>query len=327
MNEHELRGIIDRLPTAVVAVDRDLRVAFANAPAMRLFRPVPLRTSRRLPDAPFDPELHAFTRGLFERRLGPEVRLVSTEGTAYSILGVPPHDRPYASLFIDDVSDRTRVDQAREEFLANAAHELLTPLTGIVSVTHVLEAGAKDVPEMRDRFLAHIARECNRLTRIARSLLVLARSRSGAEPPRPEYVELHSVIEDAVEGAGGPADMRIDCATDLRVFVDPDLVELALANLIANALRHSDSEVAVAAHNGAGGVVDVFVSGLGTDLRAEDVDRLRQRFVSGSGRDGGGFGLGISIATQALESVGGRLTFEFNADGSHAHVELPAGIE
>src|SRR5205085_2338664 len=101
----------------------------------------------------------------------------------------------------EDATARDRRATAQREFVSNAAHELLTPLTGIVGAAHVLESGGKIVPETRDRFIAHIARECDRLARIARALLVLARARSGEEPPRPEIVSLRPLIDDALRRA------------------------------------------------------------------------------------------------------------------------------
>jgi len=55
----------------------------------------------------------------------------------------------------------------QQEFIANVAHELLTPLTGIVGAAHALESGAKADPELRDRFIGHITRECSRLARVS----------------------------------------------------------------------------------------------------------------------------------------------------------------
>src|SRR5262249_61199927 len=104
-----------------------------------------------------------------------------------------------AAFLLRDVTEASRRGRAEREFISNASHELLTPLTGIVSAAHVLEAGGKEVPEDRDHFIAHIATECNRLSRIARSLLVLARAQSGEEPPRLEIVMLPPVLDEIVE--------------------------------------------------------------------------------------------------------------------------------
>src|SRR6266480_1613835 len=218
--------MVERLPNAVVTVERDLKVVAANTTARRMFHPQPLRRGRKLPALWLDPELSTFVASLFHVNLGPQRReLRPDENHAFVVIGVPPGNGSTALLLIEDVSLRERRTRAQQEFIANAAHELLTPLTGIVGAAHALESGAKTEPELRDRFIGHITRECNRLARIARGLLVLARAQSGEEPPRPDIVQLRPLLEDAAEGAGSTGDVEIECPDLLNAFVDRDLAE------------------------------------------------------------------------------------------------------
>jgi signal transduction histidine kinase len=76
------------------------------------------------------------------------------------------------------LAERERFEQAEREFVTNAAHELRTPLTTIVGAVEQLQAGSKDVPEERERFLTHLERESARLARLVRALLVLARAQT-----------------------------------------------------------------------------------------------------------------------------------------------------
>ena len=87
-------------------------------------------------------------------------------------------------IVLDDLTEQERRELAEREFVTNAAHELRTPLTTIIGAVEVLQAGAKDDPVERDRFLAHIEREAERLARLARALLTLARAHAGQERPR-----------------------------------------------------------------------------------------------------------------------------------------------
>jgi signal transduction histidine kinase len=216
------------------------------------------------------------------------------------------------------VSERERRSRAEREFVANAAHELLTPLTGIVGAAHVLEAGAKEVPEDRDHFIAHIARECSRLTQIARSLLVLARAQSGEEPPRLEILRLRKLLEQAAEQLD--ATVTIRCAGTVTVLADQDLFLQAAVNLVANSLQHGPGDgVSVEARAIASNLVQIDI--VDADGKVPDVSEFRGRFRTGGGRDGGGFGLGLSIAAQSLEAMGGRLLFA----GGATRVELPLG--
>ena len=320
--------MVERLPNAVVTVERDLKVVAANTMARRMFHPQSLRRGRKLPTLWLDPELSTFVANLFHVNLGPQRReLRPDENHAFVVIGVPPGQGSTALLLIEDVSLRERRTRAQQEFIANAAHELLTPLTGIVGAAHALESGAKTEPELRDRFIGHITRECNRLARIARGLLVLARAQSGEEPPRPDIVELRELLADAAEGAGARGDVEIKCAGDLTAFVDRDLVEQAFTNVIANARRHSGHEaVVVNAFLSDARNVRIEVSDEGRGFQAADRERLSRRFSSSAGRDGGGFGLGLSIATQAVELSGGRVAIRPRPQqGAIVRIDLPRG--
>ena len=323
-----LRTLVERLPNGVVTIERDLVVATANVSAQRMFHPEPLQLGIKLPPAWFDPGLSDFAAALFGTKLGPQRREVRPDREhAFIIVGVPPSHGSTALLLVDDISLHERRSRAQQEFIANAAHELLTPLTGIVGAAHALESGAKLEPELRDRFIGHITRECSRLARIARGLLVLARAQSGEEPPRPDIVELRSLLEHAAEGAGSAGDVTIRCSVDLTAFVDRDLAEQAFTNLIANARRHSGSEpVLVKAYLSGDRRVGVDIADEGRGFDADGA-LLARRFASSEGRDGGGFGLGLSIATQAIELSGGTVAVHpRDGRGTTVSVELPLGV-
>jgi two-component system, OmpR family, sensor histidine kinase VicK len=322
----QLRTLVERLPNGVLSVDRELTVKAANVAARRIFHPERISVGRRLPPLWFEPGLDGFVERLFSTKTVTqryEVRHDSDH--AFALTGVPSGTRETALLVIEDISVHERRAQAEREFIANAAHELLTPLTGIVGAAHALESGAKTEPELRDRFITHIARECNRLARIARGLLVLARAQSGEEPPRPDIIDLGKLLHDAADGAGSAGDVRIECPPGLTAFVDRDLAEQAFTNLIANARRHSgQAPVKITTYRSDEDViVEIADEGTGYEFSSAPDER---RFASSAGRDGGGFGLGLSIASQAVRACGGNLTITPRRDrGSVARVELPLG--
>jgi signal transduction histidine kinase len=325
----QLRTLVERLPHGVVTIDRTLTVLAANLAARRLFFPERLRLDQPLPPLWLDSGLESFVRGLFDRNLGAQrYEIRPDEKHAFVVTGVPPRKGETAILMIEDVSVEERRADAEREFIANAAHELLTPLTGIVGAAHALESGAKLEPQLRDRFLSHITRECNRMARIARGLLVLARAQSGQEPPRPDIVEVATLLELATDGAGAAGDVTIRCAADLTAFVDRDLVEQAFTNLIANARRQSSgAPVTITAFRNSDNDVEVEIADEGAGFDMTD-GGPRPRFASGAGRDGGGFGLGLSIASQAVKLSGGNLTVgRRHEQGTIARVELPGAAD
>ena len=113
-----------------------------------------------------------------------QARVTADERT-YALIGVPaPARGADAILVLTDISERERRERAEREFVANAAHELGTPLTAIATSLEVLRAGAKDDPAERDRFLELIERQTSRLGRLRRALLTLARAQTRQETIR-----------------------------------------------------------------------------------------------------------------------------------------------
>ena len=326
----QLGALVERLPTGVIMVSREsLEIAYANGAAQRMVHPVKLRRGSTVPDPWGDFSLSAYVEKLMESGLGPETSVRAAPGRTYIVSGVSARDANVAVILLEDVSQQERRRRAEQEFVANAAHELLTPLTGIVGAAHVLEAGAKEVPEDRDHFIRHIAQECDRMTRVARSLLVLARAQSGAEPPRLDVFPLCEILSELAanlaEEEAQP--ITVDCPSYLSVLVDTDLFTQALTNLIRNAAQHGSGDpIEVRAFDLKDDRIEIQVLGNGTQVTHDDFMHLQRRFHSGAGRDSGGFGLGISIAVQSIEAIGGRLTLDDgNARGVIARVVVPSG--
>jgi two-component system, OmpR family, phosphate regulon sensor histidine kinase PhoR len=329
LTEDQLKGSVDRLPQGVIAVDPALKVVYANQASTLFAHPQPLRVGHELPELWRDFSLRAYARSLFSAAVAPRHEVRDQADHTYFVGGIPARSTGIAIVVVENVSGVVRNARAEREFVANAAHELLTPLTGIVTAAFALEAGAKLVAEDRDRFIDHIATEADRLTRIARALLVLARAQSGQEAPRLESVALRPLLEDAVAACDTDHDsaVMLTCPSRLAVFVDRDLAEQALANLLTNAGRHArGAEISVSADEIGEREVGIEVADAGAGLAPAQIDHLADRFYTSAGRDGGGFGLGVSIAAQAIELLGGTLTYvSAPGEGTRARVRFRSG--
>jgi signal transduction histidine kinase len=231
------------------------------------------------------------------------------------------------TIRIEDVTDGARRARAEQDFVVNAAHEFLSPLTSIAGATHVLREGAKDDPEACDRFLRHISEATERLIGISRSLLVLARAEAGVEPPRFEVVGVKSAIFDALDTAGlSSEDISIRCNPSVTVFVDSDLFRIALATVLENARRHSrDGRVELEVDRTEAGRVTVDVVNRSYHMPSERLEMLKNRFKTGAGRDSGGFGIGLSIAERAVRLLDGELTLTSEAEYTKICVHLRSG--
>jgi PAS domain S-box-containing protein len=234
--------------------------------------------------------------------------------------------RSATAFVFDDVTAQRQRDIAQRAFIVNAAHELRTPLAAIVSAIEVLQSGAKDDVETRDVFLGHIQREADRLVRLARALLVLARAQAMEEQPTPELVPLRPLLEELVAGARPEPDVavEVECDKDAAAFTSPDLLRQAIVSVFDNALRHTTQGViCLRAKLLDERTAAVEIEDTGTGMTPREMEVALLRFVRGA--ESSGFGLGLAIAAEAARASGGELTLESEAGhGTTATITVPA---
>ena len=320
-----LHLLLERLHEGVLTVDADLNVEYANSSARRML----LLEDSTLPDPWPGFSLRELAARLFDANAEPvHDRVAADADHAYAIVGVPAGPEGTAAvLVLTDVTERERRERAQREFVANAAHELRTPLSVITGAVEVLQAGAKDVPEERDRFLGHIARESARLGRLARALLMLARAQTRAETLRLERVELRPLLEQVAAGvrAQGDVAVRITCPRSLAVAAQPELAEQIVSNLLDNAVKHTDRGEIVVTGRRAGDGVAIEVRDTGSGIGREERDAVFERFYRAGGRDRDGFGLGLAIVREAVRALGGTVELDSRPGrGTTVRVRLPA---
>lgn len=225
-----------------------------------------------------------------------------------------------------DVSERDRRERAEREFITNAAHDLQTPLTAIVSAVEVLKGGAKDIPEERERFLDHVDRESARLVRVVRSLLVLARAQLEHERPPKTAMRLRPLLDEIALGLHPRAGIEVvvRCPSRLTVTTNRDMLEQAVGNLAANSARYTEAgRIALCGRTTDAGVL-VEVSDTGPGISDTDVARLFDRFTRGGERSSEGFGLGLAIVRETVEVLGGSVSIvPRRGGGTVARIFLP----
>ena len=230
-------------------------------------------------------------------------------------------------LVFADITEQERRRQAEREFVTNASHELRTPVTAITSAVEALQSGAQDDPERRERFIDLIGRQAARLTRLSSSLLILARAQTRQENLHLEPVELGGLLGE-IAAASVPAEgvtLRVDCPRPVVAVGQRDIVEQVVANLVGNALKHTvEGEIVLRAQqDGAKATIEVADTGPGISPAAQT--RMFDRFYSAEVNGREGFGLGLAIARESAEAIGGALTIESESGrGTTARVVLPA---
>jgi two-component system phosphate regulon sensor histidine kinase PhoR len=222
-------------------------------------------------------------------------------------------------VVLDDITRLHRMKEMQKDFVANVSHELRTPITSIRGFVETLEAGAKEVPEQRDRFLGIIGRQTERLGAIIEDLLALSRL---------EKEETVSNLEKASTAAstlvGGALrtcsfaleqkQMRVVTTVpeELTVPVNANLVEQALVNLISNAAKYSPegTEIRVEACELPSGEVRFSVRDQGPGIAPRHQERIFERFYridKARSREMGGTGLGLAIVKHIARVHGGSV--------------------
>jgi signal transduction histidine kinase len=324
-----LGHVLDRLHHGVVTVNRGLRVSYANAAAEELLNEQVSLAGKDLFDPWPEPSLRPLAKRMFDARAEPVEEHLSVEkgARAYDLLALPADATGQALLVITDVSSASRRERAEREFVTNAAHQLRTPVSAIAGAIEVLQGGAKEIPEARDRFLRHLDDQCGRLVRLTRALLLLARAQALSEPPAVELVAICPLLEGIGRGLR-PTDgvhVRVDCPTEVAAPTNRELLEQALENLAENAAKFTrKGEIVLSASITPAEEVCIVVSDTGPGAKLPPADGTFERFYRDPAEESEGFGLGLAIAAEALRVVHAELVVEATGAGTRAIVTLPS---
>ena len=318
---HELERALRRFPHAVIAVSSDVTVVFVNPGARRMLGLTAAALGKHLADA----DLRRIAERLI--RVGTPIApmIVTRDHSELRVTGVPGHGEEPALLLIQDVTRERHQARVTAEFLRNASHQLRTPLTAIVAAVDALQAGAKDDPPERDRFLGHIDASAQRMTRLTRSLLVLARAQSGAEALQLDFVELAPVVHRLVDEARQRTTTTIEtrCEAGLAALAETSLIEETLAAVIDNAVAHTTGGSIHVRTIETDWNAEIEVVDNGSGILPEHRERIFEPFYRPWRGDG--FGLGLAIARQAVEAMDGRIEIgDAAGGGTRVLVRLPS---
>jgi signal transduction histidine kinase/HAMP domain-containing protein len=317
-DRNKLKAIFDGLTDAVIVVDHDGSLRFSNRAARNLLDP------GGNPPESIRPHLRRAADLGFAAH--PALR-IGDRAYAMSARSLP--DERAVLVVARDRTEEMRRELAEADFISNAAHELRNPLAGISSAIEVLREGAKDDPEALDHFLGRLAEDTERMNRLTRSLLTLARVESiGAGET--EVVDVEAAIRDTVEAVETPShiELSVEVEPDLAAGGDPTLLRQVLVGLLTNAFKHTPLPGTVTVRGRREGEREVVLEVIdtGPGIPEAEIERVFERFYRrDESRKREGFGLGLAIAQRMVGVMGGEIgAASVEGEGSTFWVRLPA---
>ncbi|MGH3417321.1 MAG: sensor histidine kinase, partial [Actinocrinis sp.] len=213
-----------------------------------------------------------------------------------------------AEALARSIAELRAMDAASRRFVADVSHELRTPLTAMTAVTEVLE----DVEDADPTTIsaAHlIANETKRLARLVEDLMEISRFDAGTASVRIEDINLPELVEATLAARGWTAKVTVSGPAQLAVRIDTRRMDVVVANLVGNALKHGGEPVDLGIFDH-GAFVLIQVADSGPGIPAEALPHIFDRFYKADKARGRseGSGLGLSIAFENARMHGGALS-------------------
>jgi len=315
------RQMLEAIADFAIILDQRQQVVAANSAALAVF---PAVAGRHIAQVLRAPELLA---AVDRARTTQEVQsfdlrtVVPVErhltGTVTPLLPDDVGSEPWLFVVLRDRTDIEMLAQMRADFVANASHELRTPLAAVKGFVETLQGAARNDPEARDRFLAIMQAEADRMARLIDDLLSLSRIEMHEHIAPTSPIDLAAIITGAVASLRPLADtagITLSLTVPPHEVVVPgdrdELMQVA-QNLIQNAIKYGRpggrADVELATEHGKA-VLRVVDDGIG--IAPEHLPRLTERFYrvsAKSSRERGGTGLGLAIIKHIVNRHRGEL--------------------
>lgn len=330
--------VLGNLREGVLAVDDRFRILLANKAMHRLLDlPDENYLLRPLLEVIRTPAIARLTEKVLREQTATEEQIeFGTAPKHLRILAKPlslGSQRTGALVTIRDETMIRRVDLIKRDFVANASHELKTPLAAIRAYAETLQLGALEDPEMAESFIGNIIAQADRMDGLVQGMLQLSRVEVGSAL-KFKLFDAVEAIESCVAAAQAVArskgvQINVDVPS-IKILLrsDRDGFQTIASNLLSNGVRYteSDGSVSVSLREDASSVVlEVVDTGIG--MRPDDLERVFERFYRAEkdrSSHTGGTGLGLSIVKHLTQALGGTVqaTSEVGL-GSTFTVQLP----
>ena len=337
----EIQAILASMSEGVIATDITGRISLINPAAAELFHLKPGEGVGEFPYKVFpQSELGEIFHQTYVKGY-PQEREIIWPGDIQRVLNLHLaliHDEVTEEIrgvvaVIGDVTKLRQLETMRKDFVANASHELKTPLTSIRGFIETLLDGAYEDRETSKKFLTIISQEAERLNYLVADILDISKLESGETEINKRPVNLKDLFSEIVLSVGNRLKekqlvLEEQVGANL-IWGDEDLLREVILNLLDNAIKYTpEGRRILIGSREIGDGTEVFISDNGIGIPKESLPRLFERFYrvdKGRSRAMGGTGLGLSIVKHIVERHGGTLSVESElGKGSRFGFTIPA---
>lgn len=255
------------------------------------------------------------------------------EGTHDLLVRVSPiGEQGLVVVLIFDDSEYRRLDAIRRDFIANISHELKTPI-GALSILSEAVLGARDDPAAIVQFATRMQMEAERLSDLVQEIIDLSKLQDDDPLRNAKVLNLSDLISEAIDASRLAAQSRNISLSytelaDLQVLGDRHQIEMAISNLIENAINYSPDGTRVAiALRAQDDLAEISISDQGIGIPEKDIERVFERFYRvdpARSRATGGTGLGLSIVKHVVANHGGDISvWSVEGAGTTFTIRLP----
>lgn len=237
-------------------------------------------------------------------------------------------------LIVRDLTYQQQIERMRSDFIANASHEMRTPLATLTGFIETMQGAAKQDPAAREKFLALMKTQTDRMSRLTDDLLSLSRIEINEHLRPTGEVQVSALLHQCANllsrsALASKCTINIEVDEGLKVIGDADQLMQVFQNLLENALKYGvqGKRIEVTA-NQSSSWTSVIFRDYGAGIAAHHIPRLTERFYRvdvQESRTRGGTGLGLAIVKHILNRHRGKLVIESElGQGSRFTVRLPA---
>ena len=339
LERNEKEAILESLVEGVVATDLQMNVSYANNMALKMLEMDKDSLIGKNFGMTHQPKFYALLVDCQKegKPLTDHIQIQKEGRKIYlDIIAVPTKDSKGAVLVMQDQTAHYKILEMRKDFIANASHELKTPITIIRGFAETLHDNPDLSKEISAEITTKIVNNCLRMTSLIKDLLTLA---DIDNLPRSRLIETNladifehskTMVLDVYPKASIEIDIKMDGPPE--VIADPDLIDLAFTNLIENAAKYSKqpAQIKVTLEE-EGNYLKATITDKGIGIPQNDLEHIFERFYTvdkAHSRKLGGTGLGLSIVQSIVTKHFGKITVQsVVGQGTTFIVLLPKNLD